>query len=211
MKKSKDFSRTLNNSIIFDFVQKAILIAAMLTLIWFFRMETGLIIAFTGLTGLTSYLIYSELIIKRKLDQINEYDLKLSEVIGRKIQFFRQYFPDLRWMLAFTNALLVWVGSLFYFYFRYGFYRLEDFIDITAAVLTLVFAFGGSFLIYTFQFRFNVKQLEQSLNILQEDASASQTLLALKKKSISMTIAKIIAFMVGLALFVYLLVSYMAR
>jgi hypothetical protein len=103
------------------------------------------------------------------------------------------------------------VGRLFYFYFRYGFYRLEDFIDITAAVLTLVFAFGGSFLIYTFQFRFNVKQLEQSLNILQEDASASQTLLALKKKSIRMTIAKIIAFMVGLALFVCLLVSYMAR
>jgi hypothetical protein len=156
-------------------------------------------------------LIYSELIIKRKLDQINEYDLKLSEVIGRKIQFFRRYFPNLRWMLAFTNALLVWVGSLFYFYSRYGFYRLEDIIDITVAVLMVVFAFGGSFLIYTFQFRFNVKELEQSLNILHEDASASETLLALKKKSIRMTIAKIIAFMVGLGLFVYLLASYMSR
>lgn len=211
MKKSKDFSRTLNNSIIFDFVQKAILMAAMLVLIWFYRIETGLIIAFIGLIGLSSYLIYSELIIKRKLDQINEYDLKLSEVIGRKIQFFRQYFPNLRWMLAFTNALLVWVGSLFYFYSRYGFYRLEDIIDITVAVLMVVFAFGGSFLIYTFQFRFNVKELEQSLNILHEDASASETLLALKKKSIRMTIAKIIAFMVGLGLFVYLLASYMSR
>lgn len=207
MKKSKDFSRVLNNSIIFDFVQKAILIVAMLFLIWFYRIETGLIIAFIGLIVLSGYLIYSELIIKRKLDHINEYDLKLSEVIGRKVQFFRQYFPTLRWMLAFTNALLVWVGSLFYFYSRYGFYRIEDIIDIAVAVMMVVFAFGGSFLIYSVQFRFNVKELEQSLNILQEDATASEALLALKKKSIRMTIAKILAFVIGLALFVYLLVS----
>jgi divalent metal cation (Fe/Co/Zn/Cd) transporter len=103
------------------------------------------------------------------------------------------------------------VGSLFYFYSRYGFYRIEDIIDIAVAVMMVVFAFGGSFLIYSVQFRFNVKELEQSLNILHEDASASETLLALKKKSIRMTIAKIIAFMVGLGLFVYLLASYMSR
>ena len=60
MKKSRDFSRGLINSIVFDFVHKSILIAAMVLLTWFYRTDILLITAFVGLTGFSIFLLFQQ-------------------------------------------------------------------------------------------------------------------------------------------------------
>ena len=116
MKTSQDFSRSIKNSILFDYLLKGILIAGMLLLAWFYKTNTTILITLFALIGLSAVFIYKEFGIRKKLHEIDDYSKELVEVVKLKLEFYKEKLTSLKYMLAFTNALLVWVGSMFYFY-----------------------------------------------------------------------------------------------
>jgi ABC-type multidrug transport system fused ATPase/permease subunit len=211
MKKSKDFSQALNRSLVFDFIQKTILIAAMLLLVWFYRTDMILIIAITGIIGLSVYLLFREGNIKREYQKIDDYSRELSTTIKEKISFFRTHFPSLQWMLAFTNALLVWVGSLFYFYAKYGRYRIDDVADIVVNLLMLCLAFAISFVAYRYQYKFNLNELEENLADLDDEAMAALHIQIQKRRKKRLTIGLIILIIGGLLLLAFLVINFMSQ
>lgn len=211
MKKSKDFSRGLNNSIIFDFVHKSLLIAAMLLLIWFYRADVSLVVIFIGLIGISIFQLFKENGIKNEFQTIDDYTKELSTTITQKLNFYRAHFPILRVMLAFTNALLVWVGSLFYFYSKYGYYRVDDIIDILVNVGMIGLAFGISYFALTYQYRFNILELEENLADLDDEVVAAIHIETQKRRKKRFLIGLTILTTIGLLLFIYLVVMYMKQ
>ena len=85
-------------------------------------------------------------------------------------------------MLAFTNALLVWVGSLFYYYSKYGYYRVEDIVDLFVTVVLLSAAFGISYFALSAQFKVEVLDLQSSLDSLDDPEASNISILEQVKK-----------------------------
>lgn len=208
MNKSKDFSRALNNSIVFDLAFKTIVIAGMLLLIWFYRTDLILVSTFVILIAFLVFLLIREHGIKQEFRKTDDYSLELSATIQRKLSFYKYRFPSLRWMLALTNALLVWVGSLYYFYFKYGYYRVEDFVDILVNMLMVGIAFAITYCTATYQYRFNMHELEENLADLDDEASAAIHIENQKKRKQRMIIRFVILAALGLLLFIYLFFVY---
>jgi len=209
MKKSLDFSRSINNSIVFDYVLKGILIAGMLLLIWFYKSEAQLLLVLFGLIGFSAFLLYKEVNIRAELLKLEDYCKELSSILKSKIQFYKVYFPVLKLMLAFTNSLLVWVGSMFYFYAKYGYYRFDDIIDIIVAFLMVSLAFVISYVAMSYQFKLNILDLEESLINLDDQKATSTHIHAQERRKKKFKVAIIIAIIVGLALFLFFLLSYL--
>ena len=207
MKTSQDSSRSINNSILFDFIHKCILIAGMLLLTWFYKTNLLIILTLLTLTGLSMVFLYKEFSIRKKFNKIDDYTRELSMVIKTKLEFYRNKFTPL--MLAFTNALLVWVGSMFYFFSKYGYYRMEDAGDIIVSLLMVSLAFIISYAGLSWQMKNNVLELQESLTDLDEQQGyALHQLLKSKKKN---KMIMIIIASVGIFLFAVLLIIYLRQ
>lgn len=209
MKTSLDFSRSISKSIVFDYVLKSILIAGMLWLILIYKSNTSLFLTLCGLIGFSIYLLFKEVNIRSELLKIEDYTQELSSVLKSKIQFYNKYFPALKFMMAFTNSLLVWVGSMFYSYSKYGLYRIEDFTDIAVAFLMVSLAFGISYFAMSYQFKINILDLEESLMNLDDLGAASTKIEAQQRRKKNFKVAMIIAVIAGIALFLFFLISYL--
>ena len=209
MKTSKDFSRSINNSIVFDYVHKSILIAGMLLLIWFYKANTVLLVTLFSLIAISILFIFKEFEIQKNLRLTNDYTKNLSEAVKMKLKFYNDKITPLKLMLAFTNALLVWVGSMFYFYSKYGHYKIEDFADGLVSLMMLSFAFVLSYISFSWLFTNNAFELEESLNALDsEQADILHRLLKRKRKSRMLML--VIAF-IGVFLLVVLLTVYLKQ
>lgn len=206
MKTSKDFSRSINNSIVFDYVFKGILILGMILLAWFYKTNPAVLIAIFSLIGLSALFIYMEINIKKGLRTIDDYSKEVSEVIKMKLSFYKQRITPLKLMMAYTNALFVWVGSMFYFYSKYGYYKMEDFGDLFVTILIVTLAFSISYFAFTWQVKTNVMELEESLSGLDEQQADVLHMQLERKRKQKMAMAIIAA--IGIFLLSVLLIIY---
>lgn len=206
MKTSKDFSKSINNSIVFDYALKGILILGMLFLAWFYKTNPPMLIAIFSLIGISTLFIYKEINIKNRLRTIDDYSKEVSEMIKMKLSFYKQRITPLRLMMAYTNALLVWVGSMFYFYSKYGYYKMEDFEDLFVTILMVTLAFGISYFAFTWQIKTNVLELEESLSGLDEQQADVLHMQLERKRKQKVALAIIAA--LGIFLLSVLLIIY---
>ena len=205
MNKSMDFSRALNKTIWFDFMLKGLLLIGMLILAWFYHANTPILSALLILIGVSIYFIVKENAIRSEFDLIDDLSKELSAVLKEKIKFYTASFPKLKLMIAFSNALFVWIGSMFYYYSKYGYYRIEDIGDIIVSVIMLSLAFGISYYTLTFQYKYYIRELNECLSQLSDEQSAAITIKRqLWRKRVIMSIA-ILTIVVGVLLFAYIL------
>ena len=95
---------------------------------------------------------------------------------------------------------------MFYFYAKYGYYKLEDIADFAVNLLMVTMAFGISYMGLSWQMKNNVLELEESLNDLSDQqADALHQLLSKKKRN---KMIMIISAAIGIFLFVILLITY---
>lgn len=209
MKNSLDFSRSINKSIVFDYVLKSILIAGMLLLIWVFKSEIPLLLILIGLIGFSVFLLNREANIRAELLKLENYSKELSVILKSKIRFYGVHFPALKLMLAFTNSLLVWVGSMFYFYAKYGYYRIDDIIDVLVTFLIVSLAFGISYFALSYQFKLSILDLEESLMNLDDLDAASINIHEQQRRKKKFNKVLTIAIIAGLVLLLFFLLSYL--
>ena len=206
MKTSKDFSKSLNNSIVFDYVLKGLLMLGMILLAWFYRTNPLMLIAICSLIGISALFINKEINIQKSLSKIDDYSKEVSEVIKMKLAFYQQSITPLKLMIAFTNALFVWMGSMFYFYSKYGYYKMEDFGDLFVTILMVTLAFGISYFALTWQIKTNVVELEESLHGLDDEQAEVLHLQLQRKRKQKIVMAVIAA--IGILLLSVLLIIY---
>jgi hypothetical protein len=211
MKKSKDFSQGLVNSITFDFVYKSILMAAMLLLAWFYRDNTALVIIFLALIGTSIYLLLRENGIRSEFQKIDHYTHELSKAIEEKLSFYRAHFPALQLMLAYSNALLVWVASLFYFYSKYQYYRIDDAVDLVVNMVMVGLSFAISYYAMSYLYRFNMLEMEENLADLDDELAATNLIERQKRRKKQLLIGLSVIVVIGLILFLFLFVTYLQQ
>lgn len=209
MKNSKDFSRSINNSIVFDCILKGILILGMLLLVWLYKTDIPMRITLIMLIGLSSISVFKEFTMQKQLKKIDDYTRDLQEVISKKMDFYTTKFGWLKLMLAFTNALFVWVGSSFYYYSNYGYYKIEDFRDLMVAVFLVTIAFGISYLALSWKMKDNAIELEESLHALDDQVAAHLQDQLNRKRCHKMIMAIIAA--IGLIIFIILVTTYLIQ
>ena len=207
MKKSKDFSKALNASIAFDFALKGLLVLGMLLLIWFYHINTPIVTILVLLIVASFYLLLKENSIRKEFKHIEDLSSELSTVLKSKIRFYNTSFPKLKWMLAFSNALFVWVGSAFYFYSKYGYYKIEDIADVIVTVIMLTLAFGISYFAMTFQFKFYIHELKECLTQLDDEQTATMTIKKQVWRKRVFILAVVLAVVVGVLTFAYILMT----
>ena len=209
MKNSSDFSKSIHHSIVFDFIQKGILILGMILLSWYFRADYHTLFILGILISFTALFVFSEQRIKNRLKTIDQYGKEIREVIKAKLHFYKVHFTPLKLMLAYTNALLVWVGSMFYFYSKYGRYKMDDTTDLLVNVTLLALAFGISYLGLSWQLKNNVIELEESLSEIDEQgAKVLQEQLRRKRRN---RMIMIFTSAIGLVIFVALVIKYLSQ
>ena len=211
MKTSQDFSNTIYKSIIFDFVLKGVLIGGLLLLTWFYRETMPLLILLISIIGLTGWLIYREFNILQKLKSIDDYTQELREIIKMKLTFYKEQFQPLKLMLAFTNALFVWIGSMFYLYSKYGYYMIDDIDDKIVGLLMVTIAFGGSYLITNWHMKPKVAELEESLENLDDNKATTLQLQLRERQKKRQKFMMIIFAIVGTLLFAFLIITYLIQ
>ena len=176
---------------------------------WFYQSNTPMLIAIFSLIGLSAFFTYRELNIQKMLRFTDNYTRDLGALIKMKLQFYRTKFTPLKLMLAFTNALMVWVGSMFYFYAKYGYYKMEDVGDLTVSIMMVGLAFPISYIGLTWQMKNNALELEEALNDLDEQQAEFLHLQLKRKKRNKMIMLTITA--IGFFLFVVFLVIYLRQ
>ncbi len=200
-----DFSRALNKTIWFDFALKGLLLIGMLILAWFYHANPPIILALVLLIGISFYLIAKENQLRLEFGTIDDLSEELSTVLNEKIKFYTASFPKLKWMIAFSNALFVWIGSMFYYYSKYGYYKIEDIVDVIVLTVMMSLAFAISYYTMTFQYKYYINELKECLSHLSDEQSAAMTIKRqLWRKRVIMFIA-ILTIVVGVLLFVYIL------
>lgn len=206
MNTSRNFSRALHKTIWFDIILKGLLLVSMLLLIWFYRSTTHLVITIVLLIGIAAYFLIKEHLIKKKFRHIDELSSDLSTVLKQKIHFYSTSFPKLKSMLAFTNALFVWVGSMFYYYSKYGYYKIEDLTDIIVSTIMISLAFGISYFATTIQYKYHIRELKECLTQLSDEQEATMTIKRQLWRKRVILIAALLAIVLGIVLFTYLLI-----
>ena len=76
MKKSLDFSKSINNAIVFDNVLKGILLVGMLLLTWFYRTSPLVLVIIACLIAISIYSVYKEFVIRKEMLKIGIYKWK---------------------------------------------------------------------------------------------------------------------------------------
>jgi len=207
MKKSIDFSKALQKSILFDIAFKGLLIIAVVTLFSLFQSNVTMIIALIIVTGISGLFMYYENLVRKQFIDLDDYSRDLQTVLKEKVNFYNQSFPKVKWMVAFTNAFFVWIGSLFYYFSKYGYYRIESLADVIVSAIMILLAFGISYVALTFQYKYYIKELKECLFNLDDEQTAVMVIANQQRRKILFTIGAILAVLVGLALLIFLIVS----
>jgi len=205
MKKSADFSKALNTSIVFDFALKGILAVAMVLLIWFYNTNLPIVSMLVLLIGISLFLIKKEFSIRRKFSSLDDLSKELSTVLRSKIAFYHDSFPKLKWMLAISNALFVWIGSMFYYYSKYGYYKIEDLTDVLVSVAICLMAFAISYFAMTFQYKYHIHELQECLSELNDEQATALTIKRQSNRKTVFILITVLAAITGILLFGYIL------
>jgi len=205
MKKSMSLTKSIQRSISFDLVFKSILILAMILLAFIFNTGTHMNLGLLGVAGILGILIYHEKLTKNQIHELEDYSKEIKSVLTEKLHFYRHDFMRLSWMLAISSGVFVWVGSLFYYYTKYGLYRVTAFIDVMVTVVMILLAFGISYFTMRWQFKYYIHELEENLASIDEDESFLKTAEKHRKQRLVITILAIAAIVIGLLLFFILL------
>jgi len=205
MKKSNDLTKSIQRSISFDLVLKSVLILAMILLALIFKTDTNMNLGLFGVAGILGILIYHERLTREQLQALDEYSREVKSVLTDKLRFYRNDFSRLSWMFAISNGAFVWVGSLFYYYWKYGMYKITSFMDVLVSAMMIIIAFGISYFAMLWQLKYVIHELEENLASIDEDKAFLKVAEKHKKQRIIITISAIITLIIGLLLFFILL------
>lgn len=202
-KKSKDISQLFKMGLVIDIFLKILIGVSFLGIIFLFRDNLDMIIfAFAIILGLIWATRYQWSMI-RKIPRSDTPDPVIRTSLEKKIRFYHQkYFTSL-YVGAFSNALLILSGMLYYFYFKYGEIRPFQWDDYLVFSLVLIIGFGLGATVQIAQYRFQIRQLESCLQEIDEEAMTALTIREQRNKKRRMVLAFVLALICGLLILGY--------
>jgi len=202
--KSRDISRLFRKGLIFDIVLKSIIGVSLMGL--FFLLKSNLsfaIISFAILLILWA-IRYQWLMISR-IPETSSPDPVIKTTLERKITFYRRRYINSLYVGALSNSLFILAGILYYFYFKYGEIRPLQWDDYLVFGITMILGFALGAYDQIAQHSFQVKQLESSLQEIDENLMSTLSLRDQRNRKRRLILAFVLVLICGLLLLTYLI------
>jgi hypothetical protein len=197
--------RMYRKGIIFDLIIKGLLAVAVIGIVILFRSSQGswLVSAVLGTAVLTSFLY--EWKILRQIPNISTAAAPIRDMLRERISFFNRSYLRVLLIIAVSNPVLIFTGGMYYFYFRYGEIRPLDLEDFIVFSLFLIAGYTISAFFQIKNFRFHIRQLEESLADLNGNKFNKNLIRQQRQKRQRIIAMTILAVITGILLFLLLL------
>ncbi len=201
-RKSKDISRLFRKGLIFDIVLKSIIGISLIGV--FVLLRTNLsIMLISSILLLIIWTIRFQWIMIDRIPEASTSDPVIRTSLENKINFYRQHFIKSLYVGALSNSLFILSGMLYYFYFKYGEIRPFVWDDYLVFGVTIILGFALGAYVQIAQHSFQIKQLENCLEDIDEDAMTTLTLREQRNKKRRLILIILLALICGLLLLAF--------
>jgi hypothetical protein len=202
--KSRDISRLFRKGLIFDIVLKSIVALSLIGIFLLFGAKQCVILVSSVLVLVLWAIRYQWLMIAR-IPNGSSSEPVIKTTLAARIRFYREHFIKSLYVGALSNSLFIFSGILYYFYFKYGEIRPFTWDDYLVFGITILLGFAMGAYIQIAQHNFQVKQLEECLQEIDEDTLTTLTIREQRNKKRRMILVFVLALVCGLLLLGYLI------
>ncbi len=203
---SSDISTLFRKGLITDVIIKSVLLISFMGLIKIYQNQVPVMGISIALLVFSLLLLAIQYVFYRQVAGIEDPLQDTRTLLKNKIDYFYKKYTRAIVIAALTNPLLVLSGFLYYFYLKYGSVRPLDTIDIMVFGSAIALSFVISVAAQFYQYRFHVKQLEESLEELEQDTIDEQMIQTWKQKRVRLVLFAVLALVLGLMIFAYIVI-----
>lgn len=200
--KSKDLIQLFRKGLIFDIVLKSVVGASLIGVFFLLEAKQPLMLITSILMLILWAIRYQWLMISR-IPKATASDPVIRTSLENKVKFYHQHFRKSLYVGALSNSLFILSGMLYYFYFKYGEvgpFTWDDYL-VLGIIIIIGFALGAFFQIA--HHNFQVKQLENCLQEIDEDTITTLTLREQRTKKRRLILIFLLAIICGLLLLAF--------
>jgi len=200
--RSKDISQLFRKGLIFDMVLKSVIGASLIGVLFLLRASQSIVVISPLIILILWAIRYQWLMIAR-IPEAATSDPIIRISLENKINFYHKHFIKSLYVGALSNALLILSGMLYYFFFKYGEIRPFAWDDYLVFGITMLIGFVFGAYVQIKQHRFQVKQLEDCLEEIDEETISTLSMRQQRNKKRRMILIFLLAMLCGLLLLSY--------
>ncbi len=202
---SKNISGLFRKSLIIDIAIKLALTVSFGVLLYLYAGQYRILGIPAVFILITLLCIVFQIKVLKKIPDVNNTDQNLKSLLYSYIDFYTGKFVPSLILTSLSGSLLFISGALYYFYYNYGTIRSLQYDDYLVFGTIIVVSFLLSAFIQIKNFRFHIRQLENSLNEIELGTISESKLKHYEKLNKRNLILYSVIVFVGLLLLVLLL------
>jgi len=203
---SKSITQFFVTGLKIDIILKSLLSISFIVLMFLFSGNQSVLLISILLLVISLAGIYLQLRNIRKIPVSNDAHEDLRSGLKSKIEYYHKYHIMALLVGALSSSLFILSGMMYYFYFKYNMIRefqWDDFIVFGGAII-IGFSIGAFIQIKIHNF--HIKQLEKSLNEINEETITQYTINRQKNQRIKTIIIASLSIIAGLLLLTYFII-----
>lgn len=202
---SKSLGAMFRKSVVMDVVLKGILWIATLVLLLLFVSQLRIVLVIVMLLFILSLGIIYQINVFRHIPETNNKLQSTRMHLQQLITFYTRKITKSILIGAISSSLVFIVGSMYYFYFKYGAIRKFDLDDFIVLGLGIVISFALSAWVQLKQNGSHISELESCLSTINEGTFDGDKLNRYKKNRRRNVIIISLILLLGLLLFTWLI------
>jgi len=204
-RRSKGLTASFRSGLIIDMILKIILGASFGYLVWLYSDNSKIMVLCFASIILICYLLFLQIKTYKQIPRQKEYSDSLRYFLESNVKFFRLKYSRAVFINALSNPFFFLSGMLFYFQIKYSGIRPLQVDDYLVFSLFCITGFIVGVFIQFQQYNFQVRQMEDCLNVIDENGIKEPTLKKLKRQNRKLIIIFIITLILGLLAFGYIM------
>lgn len=206
-KRSARIDGMYRSGLLFDLVIKTILLAALAGLALVFQLSSGSSVAaaLAGATLLGGLMFEGRIYLQ--ISRVFTPSAPIKAALRERIDFFNRRYLKSLLVVAISSPLMILVGGMYYFYFKYGEIRPLDLEDIIVFSLILIAGYSLSTFFQVRNFRFHIRQLEDALAGFNEESLNMEVISLQRRQRKRIIILTLLAIIVGILSLLLLLIQ----
>lgn len=196
-KKSKEINKLLKRGLLLDIALKSTIGVSFIVLsVLFFSSMKVVAMSSLMVAGIIIAISFQGRMLK-KIPYVDYAEDNLRKVLENTISFYKDKFLRSLYIGALSNPLLIFSGSLYYYYFKYGEvgpFEIDDYVVFGILIIT-------GFILGAFpqikQHNFQIRQLELCLTEIDENTMTELTIKRQNYKKIQLFLIYLLAVVCG--------------
>ena len=150
-----------------------------------------------------------QVIILKKVPNRNQANQNSLDILRKYISFYYKHFISSIFVGALSNSLFIFIGSLYYLYFKYQKIPHFSINDIVVMGIGLALSFVIGAIVQLKHNKFHIIQLEKSLKEIEENTISEESIEKYKSRKLKNIIIIAFSILAGLLLLIFFIYKFM--